>query len=149
MFSLQFGLEGQRKNVLCKTQNGTGKRDMSWTVVVGINKVWNINHSNSWQHGGHDVKLPLQKPWFDSSVEPNLFSLIARKLACRNNGGGKSQGYVQVTSTDSCRMREIEGMRTVELVYVSRLLRMVILHYCLCGYLMETGSLAKEGQMGG
>ena len=39
MFSLQFGLEGQRKNVLCKTQNGTGKRDMSWTVVVGINKV--------------------------------------------------------------------------------------------------------------
>ena len=46
-------------------------------------------------------------------------------------------------------MREIEGMRTVELVYVSRLLRMVILHYCLCGYLMETGSLAKESQMGG
>ena len=43
---------------------------------------------------------------------------------CENDGGGGSQGYVQVTSPDSCRMRGIEGLGTVELVYVGRLLRM-------------------------
>ena len=44
------------------------------------------------------------------------------KLACRNDGGGVSQGYVQVTSADFCRKREIENERMFELVYVSRLL---------------------------
>ena len=31
---------------------------------------------------------------------------------------------MQVTSANSCRMGEIEGVRTVELVYIDRLLRM-------------------------
>ena len=44
------------------------------------------------------------------------------KLACRNDGGGGSQGYVQVTSADFCRKREIENERMFELVYVTRLL---------------------------
>ena len=35
-----------------------------------------------------------------------------------------SQGYVQMTSADFCRMREIENERMFELVYVSRLLWM-------------------------
>ena len=46
------------------------------------------------------------------------------KLVCRNDGGGESQGYVQVTSADYCRMREKEGVGMVELVNVGRLLRM-------------------------
>ena len=44
------------------------------------------------------------------------------KLACRNDGGGGSQGCVQVTSADFCRMREIESERMFQLVYVGRLL---------------------------
>ena len=55
--------------------------------------------------------------------EPNIFSHITTKLACKNDGGGGSQGYVQVTSADSCRMRGTEGMGTVELVYFGGLLR--------------------------
>ena len=60
----------------------------------------------------------------NSLEEPNFFSLIATKLACRNDGGGGSWGYVQVMSADSCRMRRIEGVWTVELVYVAGQLRM-------------------------
>ena len=45
-------------------------------------------------------------------------------MACRNNGGGGSRAHLQVTSADSCRMRKIEGVGTVELVYVGGLLRM-------------------------
>ena len=66
----------------------------------------------------------MQEPWFDSSDMPNKFSLIATILACKNSGGGGSQGYVQVTSADSCRMRGIEGVGMVKLVYVGGLLRM-------------------------
>ena len=65
----------------------------------------------------------MQKPWFDSSEMPNIFSLIATKLACKNSGGGESRGYVQVTSADSCRMRGIQGVGKVELVCVGGLLR--------------------------
>ena len=42
----------------------------------------------------------------------------------KNNGGGRSQDYEQETSADSCRMRGIEGVGTVELLYFGRLLRM-------------------------
>ena len=40
------------------------------------------------------------------------------KLACRNDGEGDHE------SADSCRMGEVEGVGTVELVCVGRLLRM-------------------------
>ena len=46
------------------------------------------------------------------------------KLVCKNNGGGGSRGYVQVTSADSCRMRGMEGVGTVVLVHVDGVLRM-------------------------
>ena len=45
-------------------------------------------------------------------------------MACKNDGGGKSQGYVQVASAGSCRMREIEGVGTFELMFVCGLLWM-------------------------
>ena len=69
-------------------------------------------------HGGYDIRLPPLKPWFDSSLKSNLFSLIAMKLACRNDGEG---GY---ETPNSCRMREVEIVGTVELVCIGRLLRM-------------------------
>ena len=90
----------------------------SWTVVVGIHKLQNLKYSNNW-HGGSDIKLWL---WFDSPKQPNIFSLNATKLARKTNGRGQSRGYVQVTSADSCRMKGIEGVGTVELVFVGRLL---------------------------
>ena len=37
---------------------------------------------------------------------------------------GESRGYVQVTSADPCRIKRTEGVGTVELVNVGRLLRM-------------------------
>ena len=37
----------------------------------------------------------------------NLFSLIATKLAWKNDGGGGSRSCVQVKSADCCRMRGI------------------------------------------
>ena len=80
--------------------------------------------SCTWWHGGYDVELPPQKPWFDSPDKPNLFSLIALLLVCKNDGGWGSQNYVQMTSAYYSRMREIEGVGMVELVYVDTLLRM-------------------------
>ena len=56
--------------------------------------------------------------------KPNLFSFLSTKLACRNNVGWRSGIYVEVMSADYSRMREIEGVRIVELVYVGGLLRM-------------------------
>ena len=38
--------------------------------------------------GGCDVEVPPRKLWFNSLEELNLFSLIATKLACKNDGGG-------------------------------------------------------------
>ena len=58
--------------------------------------------------GGCDVEVPLQKPLFNSSEEPNIFSLIATKLVWRNDAGGESQGCMQVASADYFRMREID-----------------------------------------
>ena len=57
---------------------------------------------------------PMEVPWTSGK---------AMKLACRNNGG-ESEGYVHVTSADSCRMTEIEGVRMLELVYLGVLFRM-------------------------
>ena len=42
----------------------------------------------------------------------NIFSFTAMKLACKNDGGGGSQGCVQVASADFCRMRGIEADRS-------------------------------------
>ena len=41
--------------------------------------------------------------------EPNIFSLIATKLAGKKDGEGGSRGCVQVASADSCRMIGIEA----------------------------------------
>ena len=41
--------------------------------------------------------------------EPNIFSLIASKLVCKDDRGGESWGIVQVASAGSCRMRGIEA----------------------------------------
>ena len=46
-------------------------------------------------HGGCDIELPARKPWFDSPEEPNIFSLIATKLACKNDGGGGGGGVTR------------------------------------------------------
>ena len=54
----------------------------------------------------------------------NLFSVIATKLAGKCDRGGGSRGCVQVTAALSCRMREIAGVGTVDLVYVGGLLKM-------------------------
>ena len=69
------------------------------------------------------------------------------KLECKDDGGGGSREYVQVTAADSCRMREIEGVGIVELVYVGRLGGDSLLG--LCGDLLEIGSLAKGSRMCG
>ena len=55
-----------------------------------------------------------------------------------------------MTSADSCRARGIEGVGTVGLVCVGRLLRMggESPNY-LCGDLLEVGSLAKGSWMFG
>ena len=55
-----------------------------------------------------------------------------------------------VTSADFSRTGEIQGLGTVELVCVGGLLRTVVnLFYCLCGDLLEVGSLAKKSWMFG
>ena len=53
---------------------------------------------------------------------------------------------------DSCRMREIEVVGTVELVCVGRLLRMGGEYFLLpvwCGDLLEMGSLPRGSWMSG
>ena len=56
----------------------------------GINQLQNLEYSNNGWHGADDIKLPPRKSWFDSLKKPNLFFLIATKLACKNDGGGRS-----------------------------------------------------------
>ena len=41
--------------------------------------------------------------------EPNIFSLIATKLVCKDNRGGESRRIVQVASSGSCKMKGIEA----------------------------------------
>ena len=58
----------------------------SWTVVVGINKLWNLTLDRSCQHGDYVVELPPLKPWFDTAEMPILFCLSAMEMACANDG---------------------------------------------------------------
>ena len=53
---------------------------------------------------------------------------------------------MRVTSADSCRMGEIEGVKTVELVYVDGLLRTGG-DPSLGGHLLEVGSLSNRSRM--
>ena len=47
-------------------------------------------------------------------------------MKTKTMGKGGSRGCVQVTSADSCRMKGIEGVGTVELVFVGRLLLVLV-----------------------
>ena len=73
------------------------------------------------------------------------------KTGMTRRWGGGSRGYdLQVTSANSCRTRQIEGVRTVELVCVAGLLRMGGESFLLpvwCGDLLEMGSLVKRSWM--
>ena len=64
-------------------------------------------------------------PWSTGSItrRSQIFYLLLPRN-WRVDGGGGSRGFEQVTSADSCRMKEIEGVGTVELMYIGRLLRM-------------------------
>ena len=112
---------GQRR-IFCVA---TGKRPMSKGSpgIVPISEVWNSVHDSKWCCGGFDVQLPLLRTWLNSAEWPNLFSLIATKLACRDNGEGGGvggelggEGGRRGGDHDSCRLSEIEGVETVELV---------------------------------
>ena len=46
------------------------------------------------------------------------------RMVCRNDGRVISQSYVWRALAVSCRMREIGGVGTVQLVYIGGLLRM-------------------------
>ena len=53
-----------------------------------------------------------------------------------------------MTSADSYRVREIEGVAIVELVYVAGWLRMVVnIFYCLCGAGSVVGGFTGKGQL--
>ena len=53
-----------------------------------------------------------------------------------------------VTSAGSCRTGKVEGVEKAEQVCVGGLLRWVVnLFYCLCGDLLEVGSLAEGSLM--
>ena len=60
------------------------------------------------EDGGCDVEAPQRKLWFDSLEKPNIFSLMATKLACKSDVGGRSRGCVQVAPADFCGMSGIE-----------------------------------------
>ena len=91
---------------------------------MALKNLSNLEHNITWWHGVYVAELPLWKPWFGSPERPNIFSFIATKLVGKNNAGGGSRGYVQVTSADSSRMRGNDGVGMVELVDFSDLLRM-------------------------
>ena len=57
--------------------------------------------------------------------------------------GERSQGYVCGVLAVSCRMKKIEGVGTVQLVCIGRLMRMG------SDYLLEMSSLAKENRLFG
>ena len=57
---------------------------------------------------------------------------------------------MQVASANSCRTRKVEGVETVELVYVAELLRMGGESFLIpvrCGDLLEVVSLVKRSWM--
>ena len=92
-----------------------GSRNKS-TVKIGAH--------TDWQHGGCGREFQPWNSWFDFLEEQIIFSLVATKLVNKNSRGGGSQDHVQLASADSCRTRGIEGVQTVELVFVGRLLWM-------------------------
>ena len=59
-------------------------------------------------------------------------------MECGIDVGKRSQGYVCRVLAVSCRMKEIKGVGTVQLVCIDRLMRMG------SDYLLEMGSLARE-----
>ena len=88
-----------------------------WTLDSGI---WTVNSGRWTLDSGHWTleagRYTMTTLWRQTATveslvrfpdKSNIFSLIATKLACKNDGGGGSRGYVQVTSADFCRMRGI------------------------------------------
>ena len=65
----------------------------SWTVVVAINKLWNLDFERSWLLGGYVVELPPMKPQLDTAEMPKLFCLTATEIACTNDGGDHEVMY--------------------------------------------------------
>ena len=57
--------------------------------------------------------------------------------------GERSQGYACRVLAVSCRMKEIEGVGTAQLVCIGRLMRMG------SDYLLKMGSLARENRLFG
>ena len=107
---------------MCKEWKRKYVQGESCTGVVVRKNLLNLEHNINWQHSGYDVELLPRKPRFDSPEKLNIFSFIVTKLTCKNDGGGESQGCVQVVSAASFRMRGIEDVGTVELVFVGGLL---------------------------
>ena len=65
----------------------------SWTVVVAINQLSNLDPDRSWQYGGYVVKLPPLKPRYDTEEMPKLSCLTATEMACANDGGDHEVMY--------------------------------------------------------
>ena len=59
----------------------------SWTVVVAINQLPNLDLDRSWQYGGYIADLLLLKSRFDTAEMSKLFRLTATEMACTNDGG--------------------------------------------------------------
>ena len=72
-----------------------------------------------------------------------LILTFGHEIGVWKQWGGRPQGCVQGTSAVSSRMKEIEGVGTVYLVYLGELLRMG------SDCLLEMDSLAKGNQMCG
>ena len=70
-----------------------------------------------WWHDGYDVQLPPLKPWLIHG-EVKFILLLPWNWPVETMGQGDHE------SADSCRMGEVEGVGTVELVCVGRLSRM-------------------------
>ena len=70
---------------------------------------------------------------------------MTMKLDCENNGKGDHE--VQVSSADHCRTSEIEGVGTVELVGVGRLLRMSYESLLLLVWRPEGSGLTGKGEL--
>ena len=58
----------------------------TWTVVVSINKLSNLDLDRSWQYGDYVVELLLLKLRFDIAEMPKLFCVTATEMACSNDG---------------------------------------------------------------
>ena len=68
-------------------------RLQSWTVVVAINQMSNLDLDRCWQYGGYVVELPPLKLWFDTAETPKLFCLTATEMACTNDGANHEVMY--------------------------------------------------------